>query len=221
MNFFGHAVLAAERDPDPCFVFGAMLPDFMNMAGIRSFEVIDCRIARGIRFHHTVDDAFHGAASVRQLMARARRELIELSVPKGPARAVAHVGVELMLDGALAEHAEDKQAYLAALNADRELPGILWDNPGDCSKMLRLLERLTADHGSGILTDDPARLLARLRVVLAPRPRLALTDPHIPAVKAWLRESTAIVRDKKPTILAEVRARLAAAGGQSERAQSV
>ena len=41
MNFFGHAVAALALDDEPRFIFGAMLPDLVSMAGARLGRVAD------------------------------------------------------------------------------------------------------------------------------------------------------------------------------------
>ena len=43
MNYFGHAVIAHAYRPEPAFVLGAMLPDFVGMLRLERPEVRDAR----------------------------------------------------------------------------------------------------------------------------------------------------------------------------------
>src|SRR3954452_22349226 len=108
MNFFGHALIAqrAETTRGPIrseFVLGAMLPDFASMLRTRPpFSTLDA-LSAGLWFHHRTDDAFHGSPSFLQFSGDASRFLSDRGVARGTARAVAHVGVELLLDAAFAD----------------------------------------------------------------------------------------------------------------------
>lgn len=120
MNFFGHVVVAGWFEDDPRYLFGSMLPDFASMSGTRLAHVGDTRVAAGVALHHRTDDAFHSAPAFVRLMAVAREELERRAVGWGTARAVAHVGTELLLDGALLQrHAA--APYLAALETAHAL----------------------------------------------------------------------------------------------------
>jgi hypothetical protein len=119
MNFFGHAVVASWKNPLPAFVLGAMLPDFANMVGTRLSQPEEPALASGVAFHHRTDHVFHENAVFRELVAGARVELSRLGLSRGSARAVAHVGVEILLDGVLAGDEAASAAYRAALELGR------------------------------------------------------------------------------------------------------
>src|SRR6202040_922306 len=99
------------------FVLGAMLPDFCSMLGLREPCAQDRVLATGIHFHHITDRAFHDLAIFRRLCREATAVLGARGVARGTARAVAHVGVELLLDAVLAEAAAARSAYVAGLRA--------------------------------------------------------------------------------------------------------
>jgi hypothetical protein len=58
MNFFGHALVAAHKTPDPPFVLGSMLPDFAAMLRLRLPAMRDELMRDGVAFHHATDRAF-------------------------------------------------------------------------------------------------------------------------------------------------------------------
>lgn len=102
MNFFGHVVVATWLpDADGRTALGAMLPDLLGIAGLRGVEPRDPEVARGLELHHRTDDVFHASDAFVTLQASLRAALEAGGLQGGPARAVAHVGVELLLDGAL------------------------------------------------------------------------------------------------------------------------
>src|SRR5690349_22770486 len=100
VNFFGHAVMAALENDAPAFVLGAMLPDLSSMAGARIERVHDETVAAGVAHHHRIDHAFHACAPFVRLCSSALETLEARGVSRAAARAVGHVGSELLLDGA-------------------------------------------------------------------------------------------------------------------------
>src|SRR5690606_20947871 len=121
VNFFGHAAIAAWHSSEPGFVLGAMLPDFAAMIRTRPPRATLTSIERGIAFHHLTDHAFHDAPSFRQLTAAAMLELAGLGLGRGAARATAHVGIEILIDGVLARESAARRAYLDALAFGSEI----------------------------------------------------------------------------------------------------
>src|SRR5687768_8762401 len=101
-----------------------MLPDLASMAGVRldTTELPD-DVAAGVRHHYAADAAFHGHESFIRLLRTVRTALADAGVARGPARAAAHVGVELALDGwLLAEVAHAHDALSDALAARTAVP---------------------------------------------------------------------------------------------------
>jgi acyl carrier protein phosphodiesterase len=164
MNFFGHAAVASWSSPAPGTVLGAMLPDFATMVRARLADAEDRDVAAGIAHHHATDAAFHGMPAVLALMRELDERLAALGCARGPRRAVAHIGVELLLDGVLVDEAAYREAYAGGL-----------------ARLVTLLSRLRA-HG---VPDDlrrPHAITQRLHRMLAHRPLLAPAPADLVAI---------------------------------------
>jgi len=186
MNFFGHAAIAGRFRATPEFVLGAMLPDFAGMLGLKTPPVTPDPLGEGVRFHHLTDHAFHELSWFRAFCAEATRFLDAQSVRRGTSRAVAHVGVELLLDAALAEDETARTRYLAALGAARrpELFAATTYHPEECARLAELAEVLET---RGISRNpDTALVVTRLERALAARPRLSIEPRDRPAIGSWV-----------------------------------
>lgn len=210
MNFIGHATVALWQKNDPDFVLGSMLPDFAGMAGTRLHRSPPppslpegLALSSGIALHHRTDDAFHGAPAFVSLMQQTLDELTELGVSRATARAVGHVGTELLIDGELVHVPEVAQAYEAALGIERSLDGVFVDADG-ALRWGRLRERLLT-YGVPYDYRDPDAVLRRLQVVLHNRPRLAIDDGALPILRAHLPLLQRKVRFALPALLDSVR----------------
>jgi len=222
VNFFSHAVVAARRSEDPRWILGSMLPDFVSMAGLRLESVHgDAPLERGVAFHHTCDDAFHGAPLFVELMERAREQLERDGLDSGPAMAIGHVGVELLLDGYLVErhgvvpcyrHAMSEAADVAVLlrfvGLARELGEARWR---------QLCARLESAPVPQRYT-EPAFVADRLIKILATRPRLAVPFGREPLVFDWARRAAPKVAASAEALFDEVETRLAAGLARQDRA---
>ncbi len=215
MNFFGHAVIAerfeAARGAHRAeFVLGAMLPDFASMLRMRPPGASLADVEAGLRFHHSTDEAFHGARSFLEFSGEASRFLIGRGLSRGSARAVAHVGVELLLDTALVSERAN-EAYLSAISSaltTRVAEQLRWatlDGPGRFSKLCQHLSR------RGALEADvsPEVIAERLRNILANRPRLTLDDAGQSVVRDWAKRVGPAIQSGAPLLLREVEQRLA------------
>ena len=205
MNFFAHAVLAAEHNADSGYVLGSMFPDFCTMAGLKSRSTGHPLVDAGIAHHHLVDDVFHGSTGFVGWMGRSRDELEDAGLGLGPAMAVAHVGVELILDGWLSETESRQTVYREALNLGAELELEL----GDEGPRLRRLARRLVDAPFPEGYVEPDFVAERLRRILAPRPRLALDESSFETVQAWARRARDEAPQLAPALMVEVRDRLA------------
>lgn len=217
MNFFGHAVLARRHEgefgDDPRFVLGSMLPDFCSMARLRYEQASDPALASGVSFHHRTDDAFHGAPLFQKLMHDAQEELEAAGVAYGPALAVGHVGVELLLDGWLAtqgpEGPQAARRFRDALTVDHG--PIEWrDGEHSEARWQTLRARLRDSPLPGAYA-DPAFVADRMVVILKHRPRLALDPRGAQLVARWAPEAQAKVAEAAPALMHEVVTRLEAA----------
>ena len=187
MNYFGHTVLAVSCGGDRAFVLGAMLPDFAAMIRARPPRVDHADIDSGMHFHWRTDAAFHRSADFRRLTRQAVDWLAARGVRSGSAQAVAHIGVEILLDAALSEDQPAQRAYLGALKGatDRELGRHLtWASADERERFDHLRARLL-DRGAIAGDIAPETVAERLRRALADRPRLALDDSAVLAARDW------------------------------------
>lgn len=209
MNFYGHAYLASEQCAEPAFLFGSMLPDFCTMSGLRLAHATDAVVRAGVEHHHDTDEVFHAAPTFVTLMGEGRDALEDRGVRMGPAMAVGHVGVELLLDGWLWRE-RARVAYTKALHAGARLvDGLEFRRGADGASLGALLERLVA-YEVPSSQDDAEVVAGRLRRILQPRPRLALDPTEYEEVRRWVDHARSAVDLHAATLIEEVRAGLSA-----------
>jgi len=207
VNFFGHAAVASWSAPAPGVVLGAMLPDFATMCGGRIASADHDDVTRGIAFHHTTDAVFHRLAVVTALMRELDELLVHGGCARGPRRAVAHIGVELLLDGLLTDEPAYRAAYTDGLAHD---PALRWAAPDTAPRFAIVLEQLRA-HG---VPDDlrrPEAIATRIHRILAHRPLLAASADDLRAIRGALTAFRPRVEIAADAILRGVRAGLDAA----------
>ena len=208
MNFFSHAAVALRFSEAPEFVLGAMLPDFASMLGARLGTIGDPTLERGVRFHHLTDHVFHDLDVFRTLSREALVELRARGLEKGTARAVAHVGVEILLDATLGQSASAQAAYLSGLEAGLRpelIASVAWPD-ADRRRLADLLETLVR---RGIVLDTSSQTIAeRIKRTLARRPRLALGDDDPPRVRDWVEATRGRVVASTPALVAELHGEL-------------
>jgi hypothetical protein len=190
MNYFGHVALASKFSQSAEFLLGSALPDFASMLGCRAPQCSQAFVTRGVRFHHATDDVFHDLPAFRDLVHAERRTLRALGVRKGPARALAHVGIELLLDAALLGDPIHRTAFrdaVAIASPERVGRRLAWqsiDDPDRFERLrLRLLERQQRSN-----YDGPAQLAMRLIGTLHGRSRLRLSDSEAATTTTWLHD---------------------------------
>lgn len=210
MNFFGHAAVATDFTLDPAFILGSMLPDFCSMLATRPPAVRDQRLAAGVRFHHATDLVFHELEAFQRLSRAAHQELLARGLGRGSARAVAHIGVELLIDDVLAERKVVRSAYVSALEIgrDHEVTRALGFEEPARHHFEILVERLLE---RGVVPHVPASHIAeRLRRALASRPRLAFSAQDSFRVEEWIVQA-------RPDVVASVPALTDALLGELRR----
>lgn len=197
MNFFGHAHLA-RASADPRFVLGAMLPDFCSMTGARMAAVEPGALADGVAHHHAVDDVFHRSDAFLAYQERSAARLKDARVRWGTARAVAHVGTELLIDGELTHAGQACGIYLEALQLGRAaatFAAVTWRDEARGPRVPGLLRRLH-EHGVPYDYRDVDVVLARLERALGHRPRLRIEQDQRSAVREELaRLAVEVPRD--------------------------
>jgi hypothetical protein len=211
VNFFSHAALASFERDDTAFVLGSMLPDFATMIRTRPPVSVHAPIEAGILYHHRTDDVFHDCNTFRELSHGAFDALQAAGVRRGSARAVAHVGVEILLDGALARDEHACRSYENALaEAHDSALGkhLRWPMPGDATRFAALRSAL-ARRGVTAEWGTLPVVLERLIRTLSDRPRLAIEPGAEAPILTWLETVEPIVWARAPKLLAEVREGLA------------
>ncbi len=209
MNFVGHTHFARRKGDAPRLLLGAMLPDWMPMAGTRLIAQDEPAIAAGVADHHAVDDVFHAAPTFVSLQTFAIERLSSRGMGWGASRAVAHVAPELFLDGLLLEDDANVEPYVEAVReAGRaETLRAMRFSEGGAEHFLALHRRLSSygpPHGyrdAKFVGDILVRILSR-------RPRLAIRPEEIPALDAVLPLVLLEVEKHASTLLSEVRAGL-------------
>ncbi len=204
MNFFGHATIAGRFESDPVFVLGAMLPDFCTMLGFRPPEPASGQLGAGVRFHHVTDHAFHDLERFQRLNRDAAADLTARGVRRGTARAVAHVGVELLLDAELAESDAARATYLSALTVGHDPELVLRASfaGAEGERLGQLTRTLT---GRGVAKrPSGSSVVERLERALASRPRLAITSEDVPRVGEWVELFRSRVVASAPTLVREL-----------------
>ena len=215
MNFFSHAWVARRDEATRGsiraeFVLASMLPDFASMLRTRPPSASLDALEAGLAFHHRTDDAFHGSQSFLEFSHHASLFLHDRCVPRGTARAVAHVGVELLLDSEFAKESGANEAYLSAIDCaltERVLSHIHWQTSDARERFQHLCRNL---QSRGPLRENPAAELVaqRLRNILQDRPRLAMDDRGQSVVREWVSSARPLIVAGAPQLLREVEQRL-------------
>jgi hypothetical protein len=217
MNFFGHAALAADhferqrpelREHELSRVcIGAMLPDFVGMLRLPRPLVLDGAAELGVAFHHLTDRAFHELGAFHELSRAAFAWLSERGMARGPARAIAHVGIEILLDEVMAADPKSRRAYLAALQV--ELGDVMRLEPPSELARLEALCATLLERGRTYRVPEAAAVALRIRRAMEGRPRLMTDDAGQALLGQWVDLTRPAVAAATPELLANLRARLA------------
>lgn len=194
MNFFGHAVVASEVDPLAAVVLGAMLPDLEAMVDATASRFVDAHLRRGVSLHHVTDAAFHDGPDFLSHQEAARSLLSSSPIRRGPRRAVAHVGVELILDAAL-NNPSRLRSYVDALETGlgaTSLRGV----PFLERRKLRSLLQTLARRAAYVTPVSASGVVERLQRALWARPALRLADTELEYVQAWAEQAWQPIHDQ-------------------------
>ena len=208
MNFVGHALVASFVRQDGPFVVGSMLPDFARMAGTRIQRVEDPAVEAGVRLHHATDDVFHGQSAFIDLQIATRQALTARGVPRPPALAVGHVGVELLLDGALLQDESLATLYLQSLEHAADVGrAVTWRAADGSESYRRLCEQLLV-RGAPHVYRDPSMVAEIMRRILQHSDVLCMDVDHVPLVADSLAEVMPLVHAAADNLVQAVRAGL-------------
>jgi hypothetical protein len=190
VNFVGHIAIGLRvgvEPADPAFLVGTALPDFAAMARTR-LGAAEGSLGQGIALHHATDHAFHAEGWFLDLERELRELLREDGLPDGGARACAHVGPELLLDGALLDDPAIASGvttvYLQIASPDDDVVDLAPDGQHD-----RWREHLVgvATRLDPLTYADAAIVAQRLHGITSRRPRLAFDQELVGAVCARMR----------------------------------
>lgn len=190
MNVAGHVAVAMRLAPGaPRVWLGAALPDLGTFGGFRLMgDTPDLDVSAGIAIHHATDDAFHRHPTFTEAMAQLRTDLRSDGIERGPARAVAHVGPEMLIDGRLlADPVLDDGIDAAFAEIEPLGPALASLVVTDTDGWERHLSEIPA---WGLPTDyaDPHAVARRLHRILHRRPRLAFDATHVDPIGHRLAE---------------------------------
>ena len=210
VNYFGHAAVASWSAPPASgggTILGAMLPDFESMTGARVASTTDEAVQAGIDVHHATDAAFHKLPAATALMRELDERHAAAGCARGPRLAVAHVGVELLLDGILVGDASYADAFTRGLA--HEPAEITWRDDGDDRRFAALVSRMRA-YGVPYDLRRIDAIVHRLSRILGHRPLLAPSPDDLRAIASALADHRPRVEVAADTVLRGVRAALSA-----------
>jgi hypothetical protein len=196
LNLLGHAHVALARDDDPDFVLGALLPDLASMARVRltARSLLDPSVERGVVYHLRTDAVFHTLPGFVEGSALIRRELLARGLSRGAARAVGHVGWELLLDGTLVGSPAEAAFHTALDRADTAATAV--DRPERWTHLLSYRPQLRQ-----LRYDDPAWVAERLERIFHDRPLLRFEPAQLPVVADVLTAHAPSIAAAAPSIL--------------------
>jgi acyl carrier protein phosphodiesterase len=204
MNYFGHAAVAARwRGNLPSFVLGAMLPDLVKLGSGVPHRSPDPLIQEGVAFHIRTDTLFHDHPLFQQWHVASLARMRESDVGKGPARAAAHIGIEMLLDDALAESRDARTSYIDALRYGTELTPELElerSSPSTAAELREVCRTLLTFSGR-IASADEERLRLRMERTLSRRPRIAASQQELSTIVKILTEYRVEVSSAAPRLV--------------------
>lgn len=175
------------------------------MSGARVTGTSDLEVAAGIDLHHATDAVFHQLAPVTALMRELDQRLERGGCARGPRRAVAHIGVELLIDGVLLDVADYRDAYILGLEYEAPLT---YRDEGDDVRLDALMTRLRA-YGVPEDLRRPEAIMQRLARMLAHRPLLAPSPQDLSVIAIALVEHKPRIEIATDTVMRALRAGLA------------
>ena len=207
MNLGGHIAVAAAASDDPVFWLGSALPDLAAIGRFRLLGDTDNQaLSAGIAFHHRTDTAFHRHEWFTTIQRDLHDQLISAGLRRGAARAVGHVGPELLLDGALSSvaHRQHRAIEIIGVVADDAMPLVVADQRQAWSDHLQRIREL----GMPTDYDDPAAVARRLHRMLRSRPRLTFDEKQTLPVAELLAGLQPHIVSTAPALVAELESEL-------------
>ncbi|MFI5047525.1 MAG: hypothetical protein ACHQIG_10725 [Acidimicrobiia bacterium] len=206
MNLVGHVAVATRQHghPSPELLVGAMLPDLGSIARVRLLPAAELArgepardLAVGLALHHASDAAFHGSRWFHDHNRALRDSLLDAGVDRGAARACAHAGLEMLLDGDLVTDPTVADATGTALEAltvhgpTREAVAVLVA-PAHRASWIERLDRIARSLDPRAYT-SASNVAVRLHRMTSGRARIELRAEHVPGVAGVLEAYRPVV----------------------------
>jgi hypothetical protein len=188
VNFFAHVSIATIFTRSDAVGFGAMLPDFVSLLGIRAPRPRHPEIATGYALHQATDAAFHALPTFREACRTHTLHLRRVGFDRGPSTAMAHVGLEFLLDDALSADEPSQSLFRSSLLSatPKMLASDLAWNAAEDAARFEVLRGKLLEVDQPRMGLDPERIATRIFRTLDARPRLAIRSEQIPAVTQWI-----------------------------------
>lgn len=208
MNLGAHITIAAALFDDPLVHLGSALPDVATIGGFRMVPGSGTGpIGEGIAFHHATDNEFHSHPWFTSRQKTVFDRLTQLGVGRGAARASAHVGVELLLDGELFAGTHGPVRNDAVVGAFQ-----IAATAADTEQLVPVEMRVDWQGHLGQLNRwrspdyfrDPAGVARRMETILSARPRLAMDQDDVEKVTVALAEIQPSIADTSESFLGEM-----------------
>jgi hypothetical protein len=209
VNFVGHIATGVRVGDGPAggdvaFLVGTALPDFASMGRVR-LGTASGTLGDGIALHHATDHAFHAEEWFVEIERDLRAALADDGLPDGAARACAHVGPELLLDGAFADDATTADGVTAVWERiaapDDDVVTLV---PASAQPFWRTHLSNVATRLDPFTYGDADVVARRLHGITSRRPRLAFPEELVGAVADRMRDMQPQVEASAPDILDRV-----------------
>jgi hypothetical protein len=191
LNFFSHVAVVAKFTQDEGVAFGSMFPDFAGLLGIKVPTTQNTTILVGFTVHHETDKIFHDLSAFRTACREETASLQRRGFDRGPALALAHVGLEFLLDCALARDEDSVALFERSLAwASPEcLKTQLYGFSGEIAAKFEQLRQRLLTVGPPTDPPKPTVIAERIMRTLERRPKLTPRLSMKPQLVDWISAS--------------------------------
>lgn len=169
-----------------------MLPDLCAMARQPCTLGNGAEVDAGHNFHLATDAVFHQTEMFVHHNLRVLTDLRRIGISRGPARACAHMGVEMLIDAQLVINPDYFEAYLRALRwgahelSTAEVSELAQQWPQSERSSFADLLSFLVDRGRWVFEASQERIQNRLMGALLHRKRLSPSQPELLKIAQFL-----------------------------------